>query len=277
MGRSIIAAVDGSSEATNAARSAAALARMLQTAARPRSSSPPDPQVFPSGDTWRLEIARQTAVSRAARVLGAVAEEIEATDLRKRIAFSGDIHGGVAERLAGLALEEDADLVVIGTRGRGMLAHLARRSISAALIETCTAPVMVVPAAAELDGGFSAQTGVLCGVDGSPGSDRAQLVARELAGALGVDMHPVFVDQLGGFGEGPDGLWVEEGEPASSLADIAARQRAALVVVGARERVGVASVARQLIRLSSVPVVVVSPDVRPPHLAQAPPQAAIAA
>jgi nucleotide-binding universal stress UspA family protein len=275
MGRSIIAAVDGSLEATNAARTAAVVARVLQKRLV-LAIVPPDPPVFPAGDRRRLEIARRAAVARAGAVLGAVVEEIEATDARKRIAFSGDLYGGVAERLAGLAVEEDADLVVIGTRGRGALAHLARRSISAALIETCTTPVMVVPAGAELDGGFSAQTGVLCGVDGSPGSDRAQLVARELAGALGLEMHPVFVDQLGGFGDAPDGLWVEAGEPASSLADLAARERAALVVVGARERVGVASVARQLMRLASVPVVVVSPDARVPRLAQAA-QAALAA
>jgi len=247
MGRSIIAAVDGSVEATNAARSAATLARMLQKRLV-LAFVPPDPQVFPAGDRWRLEIARRAAVAHAGAVLGAVAEEIEATDARKRIAFSGDLYGGVAERLAGLAVEEDTDLVVIGTRGRGALSHLARRSISAAVIESCTTPVMVVPAGAELDGGFSAQTGVLCGVDGSPGSERARLVARELAGALGVEMHPVFVDQLGGFGDAPDGLWV-----------------------------GVASVARQLIRLWGVPVVVVSPDAAVPRLADVPAQAAVAA
>jgi nucleotide-binding universal stress UspA family protein len=276
MGRSIIAAVDGSPEATNAARNAAVMARMLR---RPLVLAfvADDPQVFPSGDRRRLEIARHDAVSSGAALLDAVAAEVAVTDARRRIALSGGVRGGVAEQLAGLALEEDADLIVIGGRRHGVLDHLTRRSISAALIESSGSPVMVVPAGTEFNQGFNVHTGVLCGVDGSPGSDRALLVARQLADALGVEMHPVFVDQLGGFGDAPDGLWVQEGEPASALAEIASRSDAALVVVGTRERVGVASVARQLIRLSGVPVVVASPETGIPRLAQASAQPALAA
>jgi nucleotide-binding universal stress UspA family protein len=276
MGRSIIAAVDGSPDATNAARSAAVMTRMLR---RPLVLAfvADDPQVFPSGDRRRLEIARHDAVSSGAALLDAVAAEAGVTDARRRIALSGGVHGGVAEQLAGLALEEDADLIVIGARRHGVLDHLTRRSIPAALIESSGSPVMVVPAGTEFNRGFNVHPGVLCGVDGSPGSDRALLVARQLADALGVEMHPVFVDQLGGFGDAPDGLWVEKGEPASALAEIASRSDAALVVVGTRERVGVASVARQLIRLSGVPVVVVSPETGIPRLAQASAQPALAA
>ncbi len=260
MGRSIIAAVDGSPESTNAAQSAVVIARMLR---RPLVLAfvGDDPAVFPAGDPRGQEVARRGAVSSAGAHLSAVAEEIEAPDARKRIALSGGAFGGVAERLAGLALEEDADLVVIGARRRGVLARIARRSVSAALIERCRCPVMAVPSGAELDVSPSAHPGVLCGVDGSPGSDRAQLVASELAAALGAEMEPVFA----------------EGDAASSLADTAEQRGAALLVVGAREHVGVASVAQQLIRLSGVPVVVVSPEARIPRLVEAPVQPALAA
>ncbi len=253
MGRSIIAAVDGSPESTNAARSAAVIAGMLGRRLV-LAFAADDPAVFPAGDPRRHEIARHGAVSSAGALLSAVAEEIEAPDARKRIALSGGAFGGVAERLAGLALEEDADLVVVGARRRGVIGSLAHRSVSAALIENSSCPVMAVPSGAGLHEPLSAHPGVLFGVDGSADSDRAQLVAREFATALGTEMQPVSAED-----------------------DIASQPGAALLVVGARDHVDVASVARQLIRLSAVPVVVVSPEARIPRLAEPPVQPALVA
>jgi len=174
MGRSIIAAVDGSLEATNAVRVAAryadALERRLVLA-----FIASDPHVFPYGDPKKLEIARGRAIADGAAVLDATISELALTEARKRIALAGDQYGTVAERLAALVIEEDADLVVTGARAPGVLRELVTGSVTQKLIEISDCPVMVVPPDADVDAPLG--SGVLFGVDGRIRSERAQLVA----------------------------------------------------------------------------------------------------
>ena len=87
MRRSIIAAVDGSAVATDAARVAASLAAAIDRRLV-LAHVAHHPPVFPYGDRW-VRAAQQRRVSeRAADLLDGVAVEIDQPTARRRIAFS---------------------------------------------------------------------------------------------------------------------------------------------------------------------------------------------
>jgi nucleotide-binding universal stress UspA family protein len=58
------------------------------------------------------------------------------------------VAGFAADRLADLADEEEAEVIVVGCRGRGALKAAFLGSVSASLIGVARCPVMVVPAGA---------------------------------------------------------------------------------------------------------------------------------
>ncbi|MHA7282848.1 universal stress protein [Arthrobacter sp. TMS2-4] len=75
-------------------------------------------------------------------------------------------------------LSDEASLLVTGTRGLGGFSGLLIGSVSLHLVSTASCPVMVVRDARPT------HDTVLVAVDGSPESDRAVMVAAELAGTL---------------------------------------------------------------------------------------------
>ena len=117
---SIVAAVDGSPEATEAARVAAMLARDLDRRLV-LAHVADDPPVFPFGDNQRREIQRRDAIQSAGRLLDHVALAIGAPTASKRVTLGGRCHGGVEERLAALCREEQADLMLLGSRTDGVV------------------------------------------------------------------------------------------------------------------------------------------------------------
>jgi nucleotide-binding universal stress UspA family protein len=77
---------------------------------------------------------------KAHSLLAAVAVEEELGPVERRVEF-----GPPAERLARVAEEEDAELIVVGSRGRGALRAALLGSVSTELIGIAPCPVLVVP------------------------------------------------------------------------------------------------------------------------------------
>jgi nucleotide-binding universal stress UspA family protein len=74
------------------------------------------------------------------RLLETMAEQAGLEQAERRV-----VTGFAAERLADLADEEDADLIVVGSRGRGAFKAAFLGSVSTSLIGVARRPVLVVP------------------------------------------------------------------------------------------------------------------------------------
>jgi len=176
--------------------------------------------------------------------------------------------GDPAERLAESSLEENAELVVVGSRGRHPVTAAVLGSVSGDLARLCPRPVVVVPADLELPwpGGVSAAPSLVCGIDGSPGSERAARLAQALGGALGLRLvfahayrpvatsraHqeiledlPMLLEREREAGEALVGRATAQlggegravlGEAVEGLESVARQEGAELVVVGSRGR-----------------------------------------
>ncbi|HST16260.1 MAG TPA: universal stress protein [Gaiellaceae bacterium] len=112
---------------------------------------------------------------------------------------------------------------------------------------------------------------IVCVADASEGSNAAVEVARRLAGRFEARIVLVTIAAAPPFPEARNGSGSEEdhrsafGDPAESVATIAADEAADLIVVGARGgRLGrtlQSSLARELAQTAPCPVVVVPPEV----------------
>jgi nucleotide-binding universal stress UspA family protein len=131
-------------------------------------------------------------------VVHAVEEPVEEAEellesVRARLPGGNDtsvrlVEGSPADRLIEVADEEDADLLVVGSRGRGALSSAVLGGVSRKVVRNARCPAMVVPPAVSIGAregnGGSAGT-VVCGVDGSGHAVTAAQVAGRLAERLG--------------------------------------------------------------------------------------------
>ena len=172
-------------------------------------------------------------------------------------------------------LARGADLVVVGTRGRGPVRAAIFGSVSNAVINAARCPVVVVPpdSSAQLTSGPPA---VICGVDRSTQASDALMTAAGLASALGSELVAVHdgapeevvqraVDEIDT--ELPVSMRSESGNLAHRLAKAAADQPSALLVVGSRghgplRSALLRSVSYRLCASAPVPVVVVPHEAR---------------
>jgi nucleotide-binding universal stress UspA family protein len=146
MDRSIVCGVDGSAD------SQAALAVAIDLAARLRlrlvmvsvveRSHPPHAGAASLGGA--MTQPRLPTTDQQEKVANALLTELSATMGLER-ADRRVVIGYAAERLADLADDEEAELIVVGSRGRGAFKAAFLGSVSTSLIGVARCPVLVVP------------------------------------------------------------------------------------------------------------------------------------
>jgi nucleotide-binding universal stress UspA family protein len=149
MDTSIVCGVDGSPGADAALAVAARLAERLERrlvlvhvaepVLTPYAHAAPFGGMSPAG---ALAVEEQTAAQREAgmHVLERAAEAAGIEEAEQRVAI-----GAAAERLADIAAEEEAELIVVGSRGRGALRAAFLGSVSSTLAGIARCPVLIVP------------------------------------------------------------------------------------------------------------------------------------
>ena len=110
------------------------------------------------------------------------------TSVRVRLSLGGrdDVRlaeGAPAARLMDCVDEEGAELLVVGSRGRGSIRSAVLGSVSRTLATSSSCPVVIVPAGSRDRVGDAS---IVCGVDGSEHAVAAARLADELAGRLGM-------------------------------------------------------------------------------------------
>src|SRR5918996_2914012 len=131
-------------------------------------------------------------VVHAAREPVDEAEEL-LDSLRARLSGADDtsmrlVEGSPADRLIEVADEEDAELLVVGSRGRGALSSAVLGGVPRKVARDARCPVVVIPPAASIgapEAGRGSGGTVVCGVDGSGHAVTAAQVGGRLAERLG--------------------------------------------------------------------------------------------
>ena len=146
MSASIVCGVDGSADSQDALRVAVRLADRLQL--RLVVAHAAEPAYVPSaaapfgGMAGRYAVMEevQSQEEAAERLLGEVVAAAGLVGAERRVGV-----GVPAERLADIADEEDAELIVVGSRGRGAFKAAFLGSVSTSLVGVARCPVLIVP------------------------------------------------------------------------------------------------------------------------------------
>lgn len=145
MERSIVCGVDGSADSEAALAVAAELADALGTRLVLAHVTDHVPAYTAVGPMVAMSRPAPTAAIESVNEAGTrlVAEMAEAAGLEE--AEHRVMSGIAAEGLADLADEEAADMIVVGSRGRGAFKTAFLGSVSSDLIGVARCPVLVVP------------------------------------------------------------------------------------------------------------------------------------
>jgi nucleotide-binding universal stress UspA family protein len=178
----IVVAVDGS-PASNAAASWAAHAAALRNipltvvhaVVTPTATWPPVP--YPDSLAVRLEDDGKKAIMHAVKI----AEDAMPADGKVTIGREL-VYSTPAPAL--IKMSDEAEMIVVGTAGRGLLARGVLGSVSSTVVRNANCPVAVIH-----DEDLPDQHApVLVGIDGSPTSERATALAFDEASRRGVDL-----------------------------------------------------------------------------------------
>lgn len=147
MSGSIVCGVDGSADSRAALKVAAELANRLGTrlvlAHVAEPAYIPYAGAAPFGGMAGSMAAREeidTEKQAAKRLLEHVAVDAGLPDAEQKVAI-----GSPSEALADLADEENAELIVVGSRGRGAFKAAFLGSVSNSLVGVARCPVLIVP------------------------------------------------------------------------------------------------------------------------------------
>jgi nucleotide-binding universal stress UspA family protein len=150
MTRTILCGIDGSTDARLVLGAAAQLSAQLEArlvVAHVVQASPAATRIGSIGGAPTLAAPLGAELEAGRNVLEHLVRDEGLTDVEQRV-----VVGFPADRLADLADEEDAELIVVGSRGRGAFKAAFLGSVSSELIGVARCPVLVVPPGAALGG-----------------------------------------------------------------------------------------------------------------------------
>ncbi len=301
--RTVLCPTDFSDVSARAETYAAALARHYDASLHLLHVDPPMPVMAPYGeipvDARMFEEQREIAEAELVKA----GERARAGGITVDTTMKG---GHPAREILALADRAQADMLVIGTHGRGGVEHLLLGSVAEKIMRKASCPVLVVPPGApgDSDALFSR---ILCPIDGSAASAHALTYALSLAqetdghvtllyvvepvpaagefGALDVEEYrrageeharKVLRDAV------PDDVrtWcrlderVATGKPSERILDAATTERADVIVMGVRGRGAIdllafGSTTNEVIRRAGCPVLAVHPVATPARPAHA--------
>jgi nucleotide-binding universal stress UspA family protein len=171
--------------------------------------------------------APRATVDRRDRVPAALRElrdRLTAEDRSPDVAVLAIEAPDTAREIVQTARSMDASLIVMGTHGRGGLAHVLMGSVAEKVVRTAPCPVLTTNAALRAHAkGFRR---ILVPTDFSAPSDVALDCARRIAAGFAASVHllHVLAEVPGTSGTGPE-LFVTEGPEAHSMRLIDARDR----------------------------------------------------
>jgi nucleotide-binding universal stress UspA family protein len=253
------------------------------------------------GDRTRISVPMGSAMDTGRQLVAIAGEKLRALagshdDIGVRLVTS--VRRGISpeETILAYAGENDIDLVVMGTHGRGGITHLFLGSTAEHVVQKARCPVLTLRQVSE-PGSAGPVRRILVPVDFSDRSRVALANAREIASALGARLDllhvvedpppasfyepgatPAFVhrprpvdsslERLRSFHEkvpGPDveaGFHERRGRPARRIAAFAADHETDLIVIGTHGLTGVehlllGSVAEKVVRRAPCPVLTV--------------------
>jgi nucleotide-binding universal stress UspA family protein len=173
----ILCPTDFSEVSTKAEAYAIALAKRYEARLSLLHVDPPMPMMAPYGEI-PVDIRLFEEQRRQAE------QDLAAAGTRARNAGLGVdtalIGGYPGREILAVAREQDVDLIVLGSHGRGGVEHLLLGSVAEKVLRKAPCPVMVVPAAARPERGVLFAR-ILCPVDGSQASADAVAQAVDLA------------------------------------------------------------------------------------------------
>ncbi len=291
----ILCPTDFSEVSTKAEVYATALAGHFDATLHLLHIDPPMPIMAPYGeipvDVRLFEEQRE----QAQLDLAAARDRARATGVVTETAIRG---GHAAREILAAAEEQEADLLVIGTHGRGGVEHLLLGSVAEKVVRRAPCPVMVVPPAAHPETSVLFSR-ILCPVDGSAASADALTFALSLARETDGQVTLLYVVEpvpaSGEFGALDTGEYrrlgetharetlaaavspevrewchikehVAFGKPSQCILEAAQEGRADVVVMGVRGRGAIdlmafGSTTNDVIRRAGCPVMAVHPKV----------------
>ncbi len=213
--RGVVVAVDGSPASNAAATWAAREAAMrkipltvVHAVATPTATWPPVP--YPESLAVRLEDEGKKAIMHAIKLAEEVLPADRTVTINRELVYS-------SPALTLIKMSDEAEMIVVGTAGRGLLARGVLGSVSATVVRHAHCPVAVVHADDLPD---RQNAPVVVGVDGSPASEVAIEVAFDEASRRGVGLTAVHAWSDIAISELPEADWSSlEAEAHRSLAE----------------------------------------------------------
>jgi nucleotide-binding universal stress UspA family protein len=158
--------------------------------------------------------------------------------------------GDPAEELIDAAQAEDAESIIVGSRGLHELGDAVLGSVSCALMRTAPCPVVVAPPALPVPLVPMSLRPVVCGVEGSDRDQSTLRLAADLARRLGAVLHAVHAFSPGPVAPGPAAVMPPVLPVLSEAAEATLEHALTEAGVEARGRVVSSPVAEGLMRVA---------------------------